>query len=110
MTTNTLFDTHEIQEAQDEKPRKVAILDTPQLMVGANVLRPGQTAKLHTHVREEKTYLVLSGEGVVQVGEEAHRVRTGHLVHCPIGVPHGATNDGQENLRLLVIMAPHPKP
>jgi mannose-6-phosphate isomerase-like protein (cupin superfamily) len=72
-------------------------------------LTPGQTAKLHTHAREEKTYLVLSGEGVIRVGDEEHRVRTGHLVHCPTGVPHGATNDGAENLRLLVVMAPHPK-
>jgi len=106
----TLYDTLEIQDGQDDKPRKVGIVDTPQLLVGANVLQPGQTAKLHTHAREEKTYLVLSGEGVIQVGDEEHRVRAGHLVHCPIGVPHGATNDGTENLRLLVVMGPHPKP
>ena len=105
----TLYDTHEIQGGQEDKPRKVALVDTPQLMVGANVLLSGQSAKLHTHAHEEKFYLVLSGEGVVQVGDEEHRVRAGHLVHCPIGVPHGATNDGTEDLRLLVVMGPHPK-
>ena len=105
----TLFDTLEIQDGQDEKPRKVGIVDTPQLLVGANVLLPGQTAKVHTHAIEDKSYLVLSGEGVIQVGAEEHRVRAGHLVFCPKGVPHGATNDGEKNLRLLVVMAPHPK-
>lgn len=105
----TLFDTQEIQDGQVEKPRKVGFVETPQLLVGANVLKPGQTAKLHTHATEDKTYLVLSGAGRIQAGDEEHRVRSGHLVFCPAGMPHGATNDGAENLRLLVVMAPNPK-
>ena len=53
---------------------------------------------------------MLSGSGAIQVGAERHAVRAGHAVLCPAASDHGVENTGSEELRLLVFMAPHPKP
>ena len=102
-------DTGEITEGREDKPRKENLFQTPQFFLDVHVLRPGQVAKVHVHEKEDKVYHVLSGRGVVTVGADEVEVGPGHAVHCPVGADHGVRNDGAEDLRLLVFMAPHPR-
>ena len=106
-----LFDTQQVRGGSAQKPRKVNLFETPRCFVDVHVLGPGVSAKVHAHDAEDKCYHVLAGEGVVTLGEEEKPVREGHLVFCPQGVPHGVRNASpDEDLRLLVFMAPHPRP
>jgi quercetin dioxygenase-like cupin family protein len=50
-------------------------------------------------------FVVVSGGGWVQVGEERSRIAHGEAVVWPPGVPHGAWTDGSE-MRAIVIELP----
>jgi len=50
-------------------------------------------------------FIVISGGGYVQVGEERTRVNHGEAVLWPADVPHGAYTDGTE-MRAIVIEMP----
>ena len=92
------------------KMRKVTLFETPRFFADVYVLQPGQAQAAHAHAGADKVYVGLSGRGVVRVGSDAVPVREGIAVHCPAGAEHGVENDGDEDLRLLVFMAPHPRP
>jgi hypothetical protein len=50
-------------------------------------------------------FIVISGGGYVQVGEDRTRVNHGEAVMWPADVPHGAYTDGAE-MRAIVIEMP----
>ncbi len=106
-----LKDTTAITEGREEKMAKHNLFETPRFFADVYVLQPGQAQKVHTHAGEDKCYYVLEGAGVVTTGTERLAVRPGQIVMCPAGEDHGVENPGGPgNLRLLVFMAPHPRP
>jgi len=90
--------------------RKVNVFETARFFCDVYVLGPGQSQKPHAHAGSDKVYVVLSGSGSIRVGATTTLVAAGHAVHCPAGSEHGVENPGPGDLRLLVFMAPHPKP
>jgi quercetin dioxygenase-like cupin family protein len=103
-------DVNEVREGSPDGPRKVNLFQSPRFFADVHVLRPGQRQSAHRHAGEDKCLLVLSGRGVVATGGTEHAVGPGHLVWSPAGEEHGVRCDGPEDLRLLVFMAPPPKP
>ena len=93
-----------------DKLRKVNLFETSRFFCDVYVLRPGQHQAPHAHAASDKVYVVLSGTGAIRVGAAVYAVRTGHAVLCPAGDDHGVEATGVDDLRLLVFMAPHPKP
>jgi mannose-6-phosphate isomerase-like protein (cupin superfamily) len=60
--------------------------------------------KLIGHVDPmEEIYIIQSGRGRMQVGNEVCEVESGDAVHIPIGQFHELTNTGEEVLTLLVV-------
>jgi mannose-6-phosphate isomerase-like protein (cupin superfamily) len=92
----------------EEKMRKNAIFDSPHLFYDAYCLLPGQSQKVHAHEGSDKVYYVLRGTGRFTVGEEERDLGEGNAVIARAGEPHGVGNESQENLVLLVTMAPRP--
>jgi mannose-6-phosphate isomerase-like protein (cupin superfamily) len=103
-------DADAVRGASPDKMRKVGLFETPRFFCDVYVLGPGQAQAPHAHPASDKVYAVLEGEGRIRVGSAAFDVRPGHAVHCPAGADHGVENAGSTDLRLLVFMAPHPKP
>jgi len=68
------------------------------------VLKPGKEIEAHIDPYEEVYYL-LSGRGVMAVGEESREVAAGDAIWLPRGVPHGLLNNGDENCVILVAAA-----
>ena len=64
----------------------------------------GPYAMISPHSNETNTalFIVISGGGFVQVGEERARVNHGEAVLWPAGVPHGAYTDGTEMRAIIV--------
>lgn len=56
----------------------------------------------HTNPTNKSLFIVISGAGFVQVGDERERVNHGEAVVWPAGVPHGAYTDGTE-MRAIVV-------
>jgi mannose-6-phosphate isomerase-like protein (cupin superfamily) len=92
----------------EEKMKKNALFDSAHLFYDAYCLLPGQSQKVHAHEGSDKVYYVLRGEGRFTVGEEERHLGEGDAVIARAGDPHGVSNETQENLVLLVTMAPRP--
>ena len=92
----------------EEKMQKKALFDSPHLFYDAYCLLPGQTQKVHAHEGSDKIYYVLRGTGRFTVDEDEQDLGEGHAVIARAGDPHGVSNETQEELVLLVTMAPRP--
>jgi mannose-6-phosphate isomerase-like protein (cupin superfamily) len=76
-------------------------LQTLMFLAHASVPRGN---KLIGHVDPmEEIYIIQSGRGLMQVGEEVRGVEPGDAVHIPIGQYHELTNTGEEELTILVV-------
>ncbi|WP_342378160.1 cupin domain-containing protein [Myxococcus stipitatus] len=67
-------------------------------------LAPGTHAfPLHYHLANEEAYYVLSGSGLLRLGDASLPVRAGDYVALPVGAAcaHQLVNDGTETLRYL---------
>ena len=91
-----------------EKMRKNALFDSPHLFYDAYCLLPGQAQKVHAHDDADKVYFVVRGSGTFTVGDEEASLAEGHAVIARSGEPHGVRNDSDDELVLLVTMAPRP--
>ena len=91
-----------------EKMQKNALFDSPHMFYDTYCLLPGQAQKVHVHEGSDKVYYVLRGTGRFTVAEEERDLAEGHAVIARAGDPHGVRNETQEELVLLVTMAPRP--
>ena len=105
------METRSLEESvafSEEKMQKNALFDSPHLFYDAYCLLPGQSQRVHAHEGSDKVYFVLRGTGRFTVGEEERNLGEGHAVIARAGDPHGVSNETNENLVLLVTMAPRP--
>ena len=65
---------------------------------------PVDLNELHRHPHAE-TYYVLSGKGLLWIGEEAHPLAPGTTAFIPGGVLHTASATGEEPPRILYTFA-----
>ena len=92
----------------EEKMKKNILFDSPHLFYDAYCLLPGQGQKVHAHEGSDKIYYVLEGTGRFTIGGEEQDLGEGHAVIARAGEPHGVRNETDENVVLLVTMAPRP--
>jgi len=85
-----------------------------QVLIGADqgpnfamrrfIMQPGGGMPLHTNTVEHEQY-VLRGGARVQIGDDVHHVKTGHVVYIPAGVPHTyEANQGDEPFEFLCVV------
>lgn len=67
---------------------------------------PGARSRAHWHITSEEIYFVVSGTGLMYLGNQIQALRPGHVVHIPPGVRHVAENNSTTPLQLLVVNAP----
>ena len=75
----------------------------PWNFVDYAVLPPGASIGRHRHGRNEELYLILEGEGTLQLDGRTIPVRAGHVVLNRPGGEHGLLNSSQAPLRLFVV-------
>jgi mannose-6-phosphate isomerase-like protein (cupin superfamily) len=92
----------------EEKMKKNALFDSSHLFYDVYCLLPGQSQKVHAHEGSDKVYYVLRGTGRFRVGEEERDLGAGNVVIARAGDGHGVRNETQEELVILVTMAPRP--
>ena len=98
----------EVISFSEEKMKKNSLFDSPHLFYDAYCLLPGQSQKVHAHEGSDKIYYVLDGTGRFTIGDEEENLGEGNAVIARAGIPHGVRNETDENLVLLVTMAPRP--
>jgi mannose-6-phosphate isomerase-like protein (cupin superfamily) len=77
-----------------------------QCSLAEETLPPGRSVTPHHHAVLEEVYYVLSGTGVMQVGDERREVGAGDAVYIPRGSRHTLTNTGAEEMKILLVCGP----
>jgi quercetin dioxygenase-like cupin family protein len=72
-----------------DKMAKVDLFQSERLLLGLNCLEPGQSQPPHSHENADKFYFIVGGQAEFTVGDSTLEARTGELVLCPAGKPHG---------------------
>ena len=81
--------------------------DDPEISIARARVEPGKTTKWHSLVGISERYLILEGEGLVEVGEmEARLVRAGDLVSIPPEQRQRISNTSEKDLVFLAICSP----
>jgi methionyl-tRNA synthetase len=62
---------------------------------------PGESNKIHVHEKEEQIYIIIRGEGIIQVGDEFKHVKSSDVIYLPPRKPHGFRNNTNQNCILL---------
>jgi mannose-6-phosphate isomerase-like protein (cupin superfamily) len=70
------------------------------------VLPPGCAVTPHQHQELEEIYYVLSGKGLMTVGDDTREVSTGDAIYVPRGKRHTLNNTGSDPIKLLLVCGP----
>jgi mannose-6-phosphate isomerase-like protein (cupin superfamily) len=76
--------------------------------VGINYLDPGGAIKPHRHSFEESFY-ILSGNAIVQIGDQSFELGPGNYGLIATGKPHSWRNAGTKPVSWLEMQAPQPR-
>lgn len=66
-------------------------------------LPPGQGIQPHYHVDFEEIYYVLSGSGIMTIGDEQKEISRSDVVYIPPLAPHSLLNSGNAPLRFVTV-------
>jgi len=81
--------------------------EDPAVSVARARVRPGETTHWHTLDGIHERYLIVEGEGVAEIGEEAPlRVGPGDTVQIPPGYRQRISNIGATDLIFLAVCTP----
>jgi mannose-6-phosphate isomerase-like protein (cupin superfamily) len=69
------------------------------------VLRPGLTSQPHK-LKTSEVYYILEGEGIMYIGNENAKVRSGQAIYIPPHTKQYIQNTGSVDLKFLCIVDP----
>lgn len=69
------------------------------------VLAPGEAPPMHQHDDTEQIFLILQGQGRLEIGQpsQSFTVQPGDTVRIPVSTPHRIQNEGQSPLRYFAV-------
>lgn len=70
------------------------------------VVKPGQTSLPHMLKASSEVYYILSGQGVMHIGDESAEVGNGQAIYIPPGAMQFIENVGDVDLVFLCIVDP----
>ena len=90
------------------EPIRSVVTESPQAVVVAWQVNPGQRLAAHIHPHGQDTWTILSGQGdyQLQASGESITIVAGDIVVAPTGSVHGVRNNGDEPLRIISVVAP----
>jgi mannose-6-phosphate isomerase-like protein (cupin superfamily) len=77
-----------------------------QCSLAEETLPPGCAVTPHHHREIEEIYYIVSGNGLMTVGDETREVEAGDAVYVPRGQRHTLENTGNQPITLLVACGP----
>ncbi len=77
-----------------------------QCSLAEEMLPPGCAVTPHHHRAIEEIYYVVSGSGLMTVGDETCKVNAGDAVYVPRGHRHTLKNTGAEPIKLILVCGP----
>ena len=105
MITKKLNDMDIMKTAHNVDARN--LYNTPDAMITVITLQPGQALKRHI-TPVDVVFYVLSGKGIVEIGDEKQEVTADTLVESPKDIVHCWYNKSSQPLRFMIVKAPRP--
>ncbi|HEY9246142.1 MAG TPA: cupin domain-containing protein, partial [Candidatus Methanoperedens sp.] len=68
-------------------------------------LEPDQSIQPHYHPGFEEIYYVLSGYGMMTIGDEKQEISRGDVLYIPVSAIHTLLNTGHVPLRFMTVSA-----
>ncbi|KAF5073587.1 Cupin domain protein [anaerobic digester metagenome] len=84
------------------------LYDTENAVAVHMTIKPGESLKKHV-TPVDVFFYVLEGEGVVEIGDERETVQKDSLIDSPAKIPHTWYNEGDADLRILIVKVPRPQ-
>jgi mannose-6-phosphate isomerase-like protein (cupin superfamily) len=82
-------------------------LGTDKIDVHVNRLVPGgPRGKRHKHTNSDNVYVVLSGEGTLEIADETRTVKAGQIIYIGAGVEHSLSNLSDDIFEIVEIYTP----
>ena len=82
------------------------LLNTEGLSVIEENVPPKEKEERHYHNESQQFFYILSGIAELEMSGEIFKIEPGSGIHVPAKEPHQLMNNGEENLRFLVISQP----
>ena len=82
------------------------LLKTDGLSIIEEIVPPNGKEARHYHKKSQQFFYVLSGIASIEISGELFEIEAGSGISVPAESLHQLTNNGQENLRFLVISQP----
>jgi quercetin dioxygenase-like cupin family protein len=108
MNIPRIFPSARFFQPVDDEPVRSVITESPETVVVAWYLKPGQEIAAHIHPQGQDTWTILSGSGIyyLDITGQKQRITVGDIVIAPIQAVHGVFNDGDEPLVFISIVSP----
>lgn len=90
------------------EPLRTVVVETPDAVIVAWHVEPGQSIPAHVHPAGQDTWTILSGTGQYRLDHAgtAREVYAGDVVVAPRGCVHGVFNHGRQPLRFISVVSP----
>jgi quercetin dioxygenase-like cupin family protein len=108
MSSDRIFPIASFLQPADGEPVRSVITESPDAVVVAWYVKPGQRIAPHVHPQGQDTWTIVSGGGNYQLnaaGDTTPVVR-GDIVVAPRAAVHGVYNDGGEPLVFVSVVCP----
>lgn len=99
-----VIDVGRIEAVRGQNSDSKHIIRRDDLKISLMEVRAHAQISVHAHEREEQFYYVLSGEGIIRLGDQEFPLRPGVAVDIPPGVLHGVRNPNDVPLRYLDLL------
>lgn len=108
MSTRRIFHSAEHFQPADGEPVRAVVTESPDAVIVAWHVRPGQTVAAHVHPQGQDSWTILSGQGQYRTDAEGHTesIRAGDVIVAPRGEMHGVFNNGDEPLVFISVVSP----
>jgi quercetin dioxygenase-like cupin family protein len=108
MTPRRIFPSAAFMTPADDEPARSVVVETPEAVVVAWYVQPGQRIPAHVHPAGQDTWTVLSGHGLYQTDAEGatRPLKPGDIAIAGPGSVHGVYNHGNEVLQFISVVTP----
>ncbi len=109
MNTNRIFKSSQFFQPSEGEPIRSVVTESPNTVVVAWYIQPGQEIPAHIHPHGQDTWTILSGKGEYYLDRQAGMTTSicvGDIVIAPIGSVHGVFNNGDEPLVFISVVSP----
>jgi quercetin dioxygenase-like cupin family protein len=108
MRSTRVFNSAEFFQPTEGEPIRSVITESPEAVVVAWYIKPGQEIPAHIHPHGQDTWTILSGTGeyYLEAAGPTTPIAVGDVVVAPTGYVHGVRNTSEVPLIFISVVSP----